>query len=321
MTPTRTALVLGATGGIGHETATALARHGWTIRALTRHTPPHDPNGWTWIQGDAMNPEAIRTAAQDAQVIVHAVNPPGYRQWAQLVLPMIDHTLQAARASGARILLPGTIYNYGPDAYPVLREDSPQRATSRKGRIRIALEQKLQAAARDGVASLTVRFGDFFGPRSGNSWFAQGLVTPGQPVRTLTLPGRRGVGHSWTYLPDAGETFARLLKREHELDRYAHFHFRGHWDADGQQMIRTIQRVTGHAALKVRPLPWFALGLAAPFNETARELYATRALWRAPVELDHSRLVQFLGAEPHTPWDAAVRTTLEGLGCLPARPA
>ncbi len=32
----RIALVLGITGGVGGATAEALARHGWTIRALAR---------------------------------------------------------------------------------------------------------------------------------------------------------------------------------------------------------------------------------------------------------------------------------------------
>ena len=54
---------------------------------------------------------------------------------------MIENTIAAAKASGARIVLPGTIYNFGPDAFQVLREDSPQRATTHKGKIRIALEQ------------------------------------------------------------------------------------------------------------------------------------------------------------------------------------
>jgi hypothetical protein len=57
-----------------------------------------------------------------AQAIVHAVNPPEYRNWAALVLPMIENTIAAAKTSGARILLPGTIYNFGPDAFPVFTE-------------------------------------------------------------------------------------------------------------------------------------------------------------------------------------------------------
>ena len=37
---------------------------------------------------------------------MHAVNPSGYRNWATLVLPMIENTIAAARISGARVLLP-----------------------------------------------------------------------------------------------------------------------------------------------------------------------------------------------------------------------
>jgi len=129
----RTALVLGATGGIGGETALALARHGWKIRALSRGgAPSNSTQAWEWRKGDSLERASIVAAAQGVDAIVHAVNPPGYRNWATLVLPMIDNTIAAAKATGARILLPGTIYNYGPDAFPVLREDSPQRAATHK---------------------------------------------------------------------------------------------------------------------------------------------------------------------------------------------
>ena len=140
--PSRIALVLGATGGIGTETARALCRHGWQIRAFSRTTSPSSSSpGWHWVKGDAVDRASVLSAAEGVQAIVHAVNPPGYRNWARVVLPMIDNTIAAARVSGARILLPGTIYNYGPDAFPVLREESPQNATTHKGRIRIDLER------------------------------------------------------------------------------------------------------------------------------------------------------------------------------------
>jgi hypothetical protein len=79
-----------------------------------------------------MNPADVVRGAEGAAVVVHAVNPPGYRDWGQLVLPMLESSIQAARASGARILLPGTIYNYGPDAFPVLREASAQNPEHRR---------------------------------------------------------------------------------------------------------------------------------------------------------------------------------------------
>ena len=313
-------LVLGATGGIGGETATAMSRHGWKVRALSRTVQAtRSENGWEWVQGDSTNPASILAAATGVQAIVHAVNPTAYKNWSGLVLPMIDSTIAAARASGARILLPGTIYNYGNDAWPVLREDSPQNATTHKGSIRIALERRLEKAAREAVSSLIVRFGDFFGPRAGQSWFSQGMVKPDQQVKSITYPGKKGVGHSWAYLPDAGETFACLMDRESELESFARFHLKGVWDADGTEMIAAVRNAAGRPDIKVKSLPWALLRLAAPFNETMRELVATRPLWEQPIRLDNTKLVHFLGREVHTPLNIAMQATLRGLGCLQGR--
>lgn len=306
----RTALVLGATGGIGGEAAAALARHGWRIRALLRDPARAQP-AWEAVAGDAMDAAAVRRAAEGADIILHAVNPPGYRNWAGLVLPMIDSTIAAARATGARILLPGTIYNYGPDAFPVLREDSPQHPTTRKGAIRVELERRLEAS---GVRGLILRAGDFFGPHPGNNWFSQALVKPGQRLRAVTLPGRAGIGHAWAYLPDLAETFCRLADREQDLEPFARFHFAGHWDADGSEMAAAILRVLGRPGIRTKPMPWWLLRLAAPFHETMRELVEIKPLWRTPVRLDNARLVALLGTEPHTPLDAAVAASLRGLG-------
>jgi nucleoside-diphosphate-sugar epimerase len=318
----RTALVLGATGGIGGELARQLRDAGWTVRAMARRLPadPHH-DGLQWTPGDAMNANDVRRAAQGAQVLVHAVNPPGYRHWGELVLPMIDHSIAAARAAGARIVLPGTVYNFGPDAFPKLHEDAPQRPLTRKGAIRVELERRLAAAAAEGVPSLIVRAGDFFGPRAGNNWFSQGLVQPGKPVQRVIDPGTPGSGHAWAYLPDVARTMRLLLERADRLPAFARFHVAGHWDADGTQMIETIRRVV-RAAAGVEPkrhaLPWWALGIAAPLVPLFREMREMRYLWQQPVRLDNHRLLAELGAEPRTPLDEAVRATLQGLGCLPA---
>ena len=315
--PTRIALILGATGGVGGETAAALARHGWTIRALTR-----DPEAarakrpeWTWIAGDALDQSAVVAAAEGATIILHAVNPAGYRNWAGLVLPMIDNTIAAAKTSGARILLPGTVYNYGPEVFPLLHEDMPQRPTTRKGAIRVEMERRLSDACADGVRTLILRAGDFFGPRPGNNWFSQGLVTPGKPVRAIAYPGKTGVGHAWAYLPDVAEAFARLADIEAELEPFARYHFGGYWDADGTGMVEAIRRVAGGKA-KVSPMSWPLMSMIAPFNETVRELMEMKPLWRRSVQLDNTRLINRLGDEPQTPLDEAVETSLKALGCL-----
>jgi nucleoside-diphosphate-sugar epimerase len=314
------ALVLGATGGIGGEVARLLVARGWTVKAL--HRAPDQVSrvgdGLQWLQGDAMERDDVVNAARGVQLIVHAVNPPGYRNWGALVLPMLDNTVAAARASGARILLPGTVYNYGPDAFPHLHEDSPQHPVTRKGAIRVELEARLKEAARDGVRSLIVRAGDFFGPQPGNSWFSQGLVKPGRPVTAISNPSAPGIGHQWAYLPDVAETMVRLAERDDALPAFACYQMNGHWDADGTQMAAAIARAAGKPELKPSAFPWWLMLLASPFVPVLRELREMRYLWRQPLRMSNARLLAILGNEPHTPLDEAVRRTLIGLGCLPA---
>ncbi len=146
-------LVLGATGGIGGETARKLRDAGWRVLALHRRLSDDvvRRDGITWLRGDAMNRDDVLRAAHGCSVIVHGVNPPGYRRWGELVLPMIDNTIAAASAERAVIVLPGTVYNYGPDAFPLLHEAAPQRPLTRKGAIRVELERRLQAAAISGA--------------------------------------------------------------------------------------------------------------------------------------------------------------------------
>jgi nucleoside-diphosphate-sugar epimerase len=314
------ALVLGATGGIGGALAEALLARGYRVRAMHRSPAPQmavRPD-YEWVKGDAMVAEDVLRAADGVSVVVHGVNPPGYRNWGELVLPMIDNTIAAALALGARILMPGTIYNYGPDAFPLLSEDSPQTPVSIKGGIRVELERRLEKASQEGVSVILVRAGDFFGPNAGNNWFAQGLVMPGKPVRFVVNPGRRGIGHCWAYLPDVAETFMQLLDKAEQLPRFARFHMDGFFDEDGTQMAQTIGRAVGKPHIRVWSFPWLLAGLARPFVPLLRELHEMRYLWQRTIRLDNRLLVERLGAEPRTPIDEAVKTTLSSLGCLQA---
>ncbi|WP_043783818.1 NAD-dependent epimerase/dehydratase family protein [Rubrivivax gelatinosus] len=322
MVHTETALVLGASGGAGGAIARRLLAAGWTVRALGRGAPPRD-DGLDWRRGDAMRAEDVRAAARGCAVLVHAVNPPGYRRWGELVLPMLDNAIAAARAEAATVVLPGTVYNYGPEAFPLIAEDAPQRPHTRKGAIRVEMERRLEAAAAAGALRvLILRAGDFFGPGARNNWFGQAIVRPGRPVREVRLPGP-GVGHQYAYLPDLACTVERLLARRPTLPAFTRLHFGGHWDADGHELGRAVQRVVAAhgGAARLADFPWWQVRLAAPFVTTLRELLEMRYLWQQPARLDNRRLVALLGEEPHTPLDEAVEATLQSLDVMPRRPA
>jgi len=212
-----------------------------------------------------MSASDVASAATGVSVIVHAVNPPGYRKWGDLVLPMLDNSVAAAVTNGARIVLPGTVYNFGPDAFPDLHETSPQNPVTVKGRIRVEMENRLRTASLKGASTLIVRAGEFFGPRAGNNWFSQGLVKPGKPVAAITYPGGSGIGHQWAYLPDVAETIVRLLEKPEILEPFSMFQMEGHWDADGAQMIGAIRNVVGNPKIKVGEMPWLLMRLLSPF--------------------------------------------------------
>jgi len=129
------------------------------------------------------------------------------------------------------------------------------------------------------------------------------------------LPGAPGVGHQWAYLPDVAEAMVRLAGLPGLAD-HAVFHMDGHWDPDGLAMAAAIRAALGAPLVKLRRLPWWAIRLAAPAVPLFRELLEMRYLWQRPVRMGNARLVAALGAEPHTPLDAAVRETLRGMGCL-----
>ena len=322
----RIALVLGATGGVGGAIARALADHGWTVRAMVRD-PAKAKAAWSatgtmpeFVSGDAMIREDVVRAATDGgpvQAIVHAVNPPGYRDWDKLVLPMIDNTVAAARAAGgARVVLPGTVYNYDPATTPVIDAGTPQTATSRKGRIRVALEQRLADAAPD-VPSLIIRAGDFFGPGARSSWVGQAMVKLGKPVRKVTSLAP-GVPHAYAYLPDLAETFAQLLDRPDRLSPFECVQFEGLWDADGRTMLEAIRAALGRDVPE-KSFPWWLMRLAAPFGGFPREAVEIELVWRHPMRLDNTRLVEILGREPRTLLGVALERSLTDMGCLPSK--
>jgi nucleoside-diphosphate-sugar epimerase len=228
---------------------------------------------------------------------------------------MLENSIAAAQAAGARLVLPGNVYNYGPETFPLVSESAPQQPKTRKGAIRVAMEQRLARAAREGVPVLIVRAGDFFGAASQNSWFSQALVRKGRPLRSLSYPGKRDVGHSWAYLPDLAETIALLVLREAELGPFEVFHFQGHWFERGVEIAEATRRVAGVPNARIWGFPWLLVNLLAPFVETFREMIEMRYLWNVALELDNAKLLAFLGKEPHTPLDEALRTTLRELGC------
>jgi nucleoside-diphosphate-sugar epimerase len=327
----RTALIVGASGSFGAHAAAALIKHGWSVRALARDPAAAAKKSGArmpidWIAGDGMNANDVIAAAEGAQVIVHAANPPGYKNWRGLAMPMLAASIAAAEAHGARLVLPGNVYNYGPGAGPLIAEDAPQVPLTRKGRVRVEMEEMLEASIAHGARALILRAGDFFGPGAPNSCLNWLTRRAGGRVRAVYAPGPMGVGHCFAYLPDMAEAMARLLDREADLARFERFHFAGHWLARGDEMAAAVRAASGDEKIPLRPFPHWLLYALSPVVELFREMIEMGYLWRKPIGLDGRRLAAFLGEVPATDLVTGVRATLADMGVAgalaePVRPA
>ncbi|MEO8059018.1 MAG: NAD(P)H-binding protein [Burkholderiales bacterium] len=304
-----TVLILGAAGRIGQVMALAFANAGWQVRAQARKALPAALQGHARVTPaacDATDLPALTAAAHGASVVVNALNPP-YTEWDRLAQPLADAALAVARASGALLMLPGNVYNFGRELPALLSATTPELGNTPKARIRIEMERRLAAAAGEGVDSVVIRAGDFFGGPGRGTWFDMAMLAK-LGKRRFVYPGPDDVAHAWAYLPDLAQAFVRVAERREQLRGHHRLHFAGH-TLTGRAMRDALAQVTGRP-LRLAGLPWPLIRLAAPFVPMWRELLVMRYLWQRPHALDDTALRALIGVVPQTPLPLALRHAL-----------
>jgi nucleoside-diphosphate-sugar epimerase len=309
-------LVLGAAGRFGHLAAEAFRNAGWKVTSLVRPgAAKRAPKGTKVVEVDALDHAAVGEAARGADVVLHALNPP-YTEWSKLALPLAYSAITAAETAGATLIFPGNLYNYGKGLPAVIDETTPMHPSSRKGRLRVVIEDRMEEAAERGLRSIILRAGDFYGGGDG-SWLD--LVIAKEIGRgRLTYPGPIELVHEWAYLPDLAAATVRLAEARATLGAFESFGFPGH-AVSGREFTAAIARASGRG-LQVKRMSWWLIHLLAPVVPISRELSEMAYLWNEPHRIDGHKLAAAIGNVPHTPLDVAVARALEELGALERGP-
>jgi nucleoside-diphosphate-sugar epimerase len=268
------ALVLGANGNFGRHMARELAVSGWDVVS--------------WSRGSDM-----AAAAKGAALIVNGLNPPMYHDWARLIPQITESVIHAANASGARVLVPGNVYNFGTAPGP-WGPDTPQHPTSRKGAIRVAMEARYRAS---GIAATVLRGGDFLDPAAAVSNFGMALkkARKGQ----IEVMGPVDVPRAYAWLPDMARAGAALAGMTEALPRFADVPFAGLTVTMADLLAEASQQLGRD--LRVARFPWWLMTLASPFWELARELREMRYLYNTPHSLDPAPMAALLPGFRLTP--------------------
>lgn len=268
----QTALILGASGSFGRNAAQAFEAAGWTVRRFDRKT------------GDMIRD------AEGGDVIVNALNPPNYHAWDRLIPKITDQVLAAAKASGATVLLPGNVYVFGDQPGP-WGADTPHRPVARKGAVRARMEAAYRQAAQDSIQVIILRGGDFMDPANPDTMLNR-VTLRGLDAGRITTLGAPDIARAYAYLPDMTRAAVGLAEQRHSLNRFEDVPFPGH-TFSMSDLASALETRIGRP-LRIRRFPWWAMRLASPVWELARELTEMRYLFETPHRLDDTRFRQLL---------------------------
>ena len=325
MTP-RTVLILGANGRFGAAAVKAFSDAGWRVLAQARRAQTTLTPGVQALNIPLGETEALAAAAAGAEVVVHAVSPP-YTDWEANVMPLGRQGMDVAERLGALFMLPGNVYAYGEAMPSRLSEDTPERPTNDKGRLRAALEGEMRARAQAGrLRAVVLRAGDFFGSGEG-SWLDLSIAKDLSKGR-LVYPGPLDLPHAWAYLPDLARAFVAVAERSAPggAPAFETLHFAGD-TLTGAQLLDLIEAAAADigaapaGGFRRGGMPWGVIRLMGLFVPTLRAVAEMSYLWRVPHALDGARLAARVGPVPSTPPRQALVQALRDLGFGAAAPA
>jgi nucleoside-diphosphate-sugar epimerase len=296
-------VIVGA-GQIGTQLAQRLVSLGHRVRVVARSeaTPVA---GIERIRGSIADPAVARSAGEGAAVVYQCANPP-YSRWQTDLPPIIEGTLTAARVNRARIVALDNLYAFGRMGGAPMRPEGPFAPCSRKGALRLRLQQQLLEAHTRGDCEVAIgKASDFVGP---------GVVTAhlGERFMQRIFAGKAGecmgdpaLPHAFTYAPDVVEALVTLATQEGSTGRVWHIPTgeavsMQHW---AEALGRVIQR-----DVRVSTLPAWVVRMIGVFVADMGELVEMRYQWEEAYRVDDSAFREQFKMVA-TPFETQVRET------------
>lgn len=293
-------VVLGA-GQIGGRLARVLLARGHRVRLVQQHrrdsaAPVPELER---LYGDMTDLAFAERAAAGARVVYDCMNPP-YHEWPRLLLALGRGALHGAVSAGARLVALDCLYMYGRGG-PGGRidETTPHAPCSKKGELRVALEELRLGARRRGELSVAIgRASDFFGPALPYSGWSERFFARVYAGKAGECLGDPDQPHAYTFVDDIARALADLGERGDAP--------RGEEDGGGVWMLPTAPAESTRqlasrlgAALgrevRVARMPRWLLRTAGLFSPFLREAAEMTYQWDAPFLVDDSRFTRAFG--------------------------
>ena len=304
------ALVLGASGGIGYAIVCELAARGIQVVAFARGKEKlqalYEKNEAVSIfPGDALNEEELMRASDGIDVIFHALSFP-YQEWEDKHMRCINTMINVAQANQAKIALVDNIYAYGRQSSKVVSEETNKKPHTKKGKIRLAMENKLKAS---NVPSVIVHMPDLYGPNAENTILFETLKSVTRD-KNANFVGSLQVSREFLYTFDGAKVIVELALQSDAYNQ--------NWNVPavhpitGQQLVELIRDISGYNK-QVRTVSKGMIRTLAIFSPFMREMKEMMYLTEEPVILSGAKYEKEMGVLPHTSYREGLQETLEWL--------
>ena len=204
--------ILGAGGTIGILLAKELAAYTNNVRIVGRNPKKVNPEN-NLFTCDLLNAKEVKKAVEGSAVVYLTAGLEYKAKLWQRDWPIImQNTIDACKATGARLVFFDNIYMYSPDHLSPMNENTPVNPASEKGKVRAHIAQMLMDEVKSGKLEATIaRSADFYGPGvTKNGMLRQMVIESLANGKKANWIGKLNCRHSFTYTVDAAKATALL---------------------------------------------------------------------------------------------------------------
>jgi nucleoside-diphosphate-sugar epimerase len=307
-------IVLGATGSLGRSVVKSLVNLNENVKAFVRNKEKAekffgaDLKDVEVIAGDAAREDDIIKASKEADIIYYCIHIP-YPRWAKEARELLTTSIKAALKTDAKLVFPGNVYVYGLPDYNPLDEKHPWKAHTKKGKIRINMENMLkQAKEEKGLRYTVIRMPDFYGPFVINEFYEK-IFFNAIEGKTIQWFGDLDVPVEFIFIEDAGKAIVMAGLSEKSMGE--EFNVPGYSVTTARNFLQEVSDQAGKNSSVKTLNSSFIIGLGGLFNPLAREFKEMLYLKQVKLILNGEKYEDSFGSIPATPYKEGISKTLE----------
>ncbi len=267
--------ILGSTGNIGTALANDLTAYTTHIRLVSRHPQKINPTDQI-IQADFLNENEVDAAVEGSEIVYLVTGIPYKAEiWKKQWPTIMVNVIKACKKHHSKLVFFDNMYCYDPSHVGHLKEETPVRPESEKGKVRIKIAGMiLNEIAAGNIQAMIVRAADFYGPGAKLSVLHESIINRVKAGKTAQWLYSGDKRHSFTYIPDAAKATAFLAQQNDAWNQIWHLPTSKEYPS-AQEAVNILSKLLNTKS-KLQVLPAFMVNIVGIFIPILKEIKELR---------------------------------------------